>query len=107
MRLDGERYAPLKTSELAGGSACPTLGHGFSSRWGRRFRLPTANSFSVVITFGGPQAHDDSVEGAEVAHFVRTLANAKFAKQRRSHECVRHVGVFTTFGGATGWLIQR
>jgi len=46
-------------AELAGESACPTLG---TSKWRRRFRLPAVFSFSVFIAIGGPQAHGHSVE---------------------------------------------
>ena len=38
------------------------LPHVCRARWGRRFRLPTINSFSVFITFGGPKvAHAGAV----------------------------------------------
>jgi hypothetical protein len=34
---------------------------GFIQVGGKRFRLPTVDTFGVSITFGGPQAHDHSL----------------------------------------------
>ena len=81
--------APLKTPELAGENACPTLGQWVSSRWGRRFRLPTAIHSASSSPLVGQQAH-----GHSLAVAVR-LGNLRESKSPSAptHCCVQHSGL--------------